>query len=311
MFVWLLIFVVSVFFLVKGADYFTEYAERLGKIIRMPTFIVGLVIVAIGTSLPELSTSIASVFKGETEMVAGNVLGTVIANILLGLGIAAIAVRGKIKFNWDLISNDMPIFVTAILLAIITLIDGQFTMAEAIIMMLGYLVYLVYTADIHKRHTQELEEVPREKFHFKIPLLLVASLLVVFVASKFTVDAVIEMATFFGLGTSVVAASVLAVGTSLPEIMVAVSAARKKKYDMIIGDIMGSNIFDILFIFGAAGFIDTLTIDSIMITLLLPFLIGVTIVQWLILVDKKLTLVEGMLLVLTYLLFLGKLLGFI
>jgi cation:H+ antiporter len=313
MFTWIVIFVVSVIVLVKAADYFTDYAERLGKIIKMPNFLVGMVIVAIGTSLPELSTSVAAVFQDQSEMVAGNVLGTVIANVLLGLGIAAIVVRGRMKFDWDLVSNDMPIFVTAILLVVITLLDGKFTFAEAVIMMLGYLIYLVYTADIHRKYNQELKPEPKkkEKMSPKIPIMLILSLVFIFISAKYTVDSVIGIATILGLGTSVIAASILAIGTSLPEIMVAITAARKRKYDMVIGDIMGSNIFDLLFIFGACGLIDTLTIDDMMIGLLLPFIIGIAIVQWLIMVDKKLSLVEGLLLILTYVLFIGKLFGFI
>jgi len=308
---WIIIFIASIFFLVQAADYFTDYAERLGKILRMPTFVVGVIIVALGTSLPELATSIASVYSGESQMVASNIIGTIIANVLLGLGIASVLTKRIIRFDWDLISNDMPIFIAAVIFTIITMADGKFTLTEAFVMLLGYLIYLLYTAGLHKNHKLDLDGVPRVKMTIKIPIMLVLSLIVIFIAAHYTVESVIEIAHIFGLGTSALAASVVAVGTSLPEIMVAVSAARKGKFDMVIGDIMGSNIFDLLAVLGTAGLFGTLLIDTTMIWLGLPVLAGMAILQWIIMVDKKLTRVEGLLLILTYVLFLGKLFNFI
>ena len=125
--IWSIVFLASLYVLVKAADYFTDYSEKLGGIFKLPNFIIGVLIVAIGTSLPELATSIAGVSQGEAEFLSSNVLGTVIVNILLGLGIAIILANKTAVFNWDIVSNDLPFFAGSIFLIAIALADGKFT----------------------------------------------------------------------------------------------------------------------------------------------------------------------------------------
>jgi len=329
--IWFIVFAASLWVLIKSADYFTDYAEELGKILKLPNFIVGLLIVAVGTSLPELATSIFAVHRGEVEFLAGNVIGTVIVNILLGLGVAVIFSKKKAIFNWDIVSNDLPFFAAAIFLTIITLSDGIFTLMEAIMFLFGYIVYIIYAYHIQKSAKDSVKEhydrqlkkeiksevseiekkeqinKKKEKPIIKIILFLVFSLAVVSLSSKFVVDAVINIATMMGIGTSVIAATLVALGTSLPEILVATSAARRGNFDLVIGNIIGSNIFDLFVIFGAVGLFTELSISKEMFMILGSFLVGSFFLMWLAFIDKKMTRTEALMFVVIYFTFAGKL----
>ena len=312
---WVFVFIASVYVLVRAAKYFTTASEQIGKALHLPNFIVGTVIVAIGTSAPEAFTSLFGTVAGESEFLAGTVIGTVMANTLLGLGLAVLLTRRVVRFDWDLIANDLPLFLGAAVFLILMLLDGEFTTTEGIIMLLGYGVYLFYVYTMRHGEEVEMKLHKRKKKHQPLKIRMIftfcVSLLVLFVASKFTVDAVIEIAHIIGIGTSLVAASALAVSTSLPEIVVAVTAARRGNFDLALGDIVGSNIFDLFVIFGIGGMVTTLTVDDVAFRIGLPMLIGIILLLWLVLIDKKFTKAEAMLFVLAYLLFLGKLFGFI
>ena len=329
-FLWFVVLVVSLAVLVKAADKFTDYAEKFGKFLKLPNFIIGVLILAVGTSLPELATSIMGVRQGEVEFLSGNVIGTVVVNMLLGLGIAVLFTKKKAKFNWDIIDNDLPFFAASIFLVVIALFDGVFSMVEAIIFLAGYIIYVIYAYQIQKDEKESAkkelkeqlkEEIKQDNGEAKTGLFLkkifspeaktlffmLIALAFVVLASKYVVDSVIVLADIFGLGTSVIAATAVALGTSLPEILVAISAARRGNFDMVIGDILGSNIFDIFVIYGVCGLFTTLTISMELDMTLIPFLVGTFFLLWLVLIDKKITKTEGLLFVLIYVMFLGKL----
>lgn len=308
---WVVILIVSIFALVKAASYFTEASEQIGRALRMPNFIVGSVIVAIGTSAPEVLTSFFGTAAGQTSFLAGNIIGTVIANTLLGLSIAVILTKRVVKFDWDLISNDLPVFFGAALFLAVTLIDGTFTTAEGVVLILGYGVYLMYAHAMQKGNKAKFDLGKREQVDFKLILRFLVSLGVLFIASKYVVDAVIEISTMLGIATSILAASVVAIGISLPETIVAVTAARKGNFDLALGDIVGSNIFDIFIIFGVGGLFTTLTIEREIFLLAMPMMIGSIMLFWLVLIDKQFTKAEAALFLVAYLLFIGKLFHFI
>jgi len=334
--IWVVVLALSLYILIKAADYFTDYAEKLGKILRLPNFIIGLIIVAVGTSLPELATSVMGVYQGDTEFLTGNVLGTVIVNILLGLGIAVIFTKRKTLFNWDIVSNDLPFFVAAIFLVVVALSDGYFSAVEALIFLAGYVIYIVYAYLIQKTEktearkalnkelTKEItddlqeQEAQEKKSHYsflekyfgenvKIVIILVLCLIIVVLSSHYVVEAVMNLAILLGLGTSVLAATAVAIGTSLPEILVALSASKRGNFDMVIGNILGSNIFDIFVIYGVAGLIKPLIVAPEMFLILATFLIGSFFLLWLVLIDKKITKTEALMFILIYVMFAGKL----
>ncbi|NQT50014.1 calcium/sodium antiporter [Candidatus Kuenenbacteria bacterium] len=335
--VWFAVFIASTWMLVRAADYFTDYAAKLGKILRLPNFIVGVFIVALGTSLPELVTSVIGVSRGETEVLSGTVLGTVVINILLGLGIAVLLSKKKTKFSWDIVSNDLPFFAGAIFLIAIALLDGKFGMFEGIIFIVGYITYVVYAyfiqkeegktakADIKRqlnkeikgglKEAEEKDEKIKQTFKLKgfspnakIILFLIVSLGFIILSSNFVIEAVLQLASIFGIGASIIAATAVALGTSLPEIVVVAAAAKRGNFDMAIGDILGANIFDIFVIYGVNGLFVTLTITSELYWIMIPFLIGTFFLLWLVLIDKKITRTEALMFVLVYIFFVGKLL---
>ncbi len=311
---WIVVFVIATYFLVKSADWFTEYAERLGLMLKMPAFLVGVVIIAIGTSLPELATSILAVLSGEGAIVLGNVFGSDITNILLGLGISAIVAKKIITTKVDIFFLDFPVFVAAILMFTFMLLDGSLNRIESLILIIGLILYFFASAHTHK----EAEEAPT-KLKKKKPIaagkkpwastifFTLLSLVGVFLASKYVVDSVINIAELLNLGTAALAASIIALGTSLPEIMVAASAARKGKFELLAGNIIGSNVFNIVGVAAISGLIGTVTIEPGLLWILLPFLIAVNFLYWVILKDGKITRAEGGFLVLVYVVFIGKL----
>ena len=264
--IWIIIFIVTLAILVKAADYFTNYAEKLGTILKISPFVVGVLIIAIGTSMPELVTSIFGVVQNQNEFLPANIMGTVIVNILLGLGIAALFIKKIIKFNWNTVANDMPFMVGAVILLGFMLADGKIAFWENLILIGAFVIYVFYAfrifklkrAEERKDLKQEIKEEVKEdtkdingkklkkgRRMFRLIAILVLSLAAIAVAGHFVVDSLIHIATIVGIGSSILAASAVAIGTSLPEIVVAISAARRGNFDMVLGGIMGSNIFDI------------------------------------------------------------------
>lgn len=327
--IWIIVLAASLYVLAKAADYFTDTAGKIGTLLKMPSFVVGVLIVSIGTATPELITSIFGVFKNEAGVLSGNVTGTVIVNILLGLGLVVVISRRTAKFNWDSVSNDMPFLLGAVILLALTIYDGSFQFYEAILFLIGYIIYVFYSLHIKKKNPKEIrQDLHKEiksrlkenilktedkeqkvtlKEIIKIIAVFIISLTFILLAAKYTIDSIIALATLAGLGTSILAASVIAIGTSLPEISVAITSAKKGNFDLVLGNIMGANIFDILVIFGAVGLFTNVLIPHEVIYLILPMMVGVILIQWLVTIDKKITVTEGLFMTLLYIMFIAKL----
>lgn len=303
---WIFIFILSLVVLVKAADYFTDSAVELGAILRMPPFLVGVGLVAIGTSLPEIVTSILSVIEGNPEIVAGNCLGTVIANTLLGLGLAAIICKGIVRPKWNIFYGDFPILILSVILLLFTIRDGNINFGEALLFLGGFLIYLFYLWGMKKKNKAEDK---KAKFRWKILIILILSLTAVYFSAKYIIFSIVAIAEITGFGTSVLAAVLIALGTSLPEISVALSAAKKQNWDLLVGDIIGSNIIDMFVIFGVSGLIAPLIFTQEIITIVIPFLLATLLMNWIILADKKITTTEGLVMVMLYVVFIIKMFG--
>ena len=304
---WAIVFIASVGLLVKSADLFTDAAERLGKFFGMSSFITGVLIVAFGTSLPELATSISSVIQGATEIVAANIFGSTIVNSLLALGLAAIICKGIVRPKWNIFYGDFPILVAGVMLCVFSVQDGIINRYESLLFLAGLAVYFFYLKEIHSKDKKIKKK--KRKFDYRNLILLAFSLVGILVAAKYCVASVISIALFTGLGTSVLAAVLIALGTSLPEISVAISAAKRKNWDLLIGDVIGSNIFNIFAILGISGIIAPLIIAPEIMLVVVPFLVATLVLTWVVLADKKITTSEGILMVILYVFFIGKLFG--
>jgi cation:H+ antiporter len=305
MFLWAIVFIASIGLLVKSADLFTDAAERLGKFFGMSSFITGVLIIAFGTSLPELATSISSVLQGATEIVAASIFGSTIANSLLALGIAAIICKGIVRPKWNIFYGDFPILVAGVMLCLFSVQDGIINRYESILFLAGLAVYFFYLKEIHLKDKKK--KIKKKKFDYRNLVILALSLIGILVAAKYCVASVISIALFTGIGASVLAAALIAVGTSLPEISVAISAAKRKNWDLLVGDIIGSNIFNIFAILGISGIIAPLIIAPEIMFIVVPFLVATLVLTWVILADKKITTSEGILMIMLYVFFIGKL----
>jgi cation:H+ antiporter len=297
---WLIVFIISLAILVKSSDWFTKAAERIGLYLGMPAFLVGVTIVAIGTSLPELASSLFAVFQGATEVVVGNVVGSNIANILL-------------KINHDLVRVDLPLLVGSAFLFAIFIFNGKFTRGEAIMSILGAIIYIAYAITTsQQRRDPEIEKEVRRVIEEKGSMpytwtVLILSGVLLYVGAKFTIDSLLNLSVLLGIGTGILAASAVAIGTSLPELMVSISATRRGNADIAIGNILGSNIFNTFAVMGIPGLLGTLYIPWNILLFALPVMLLATLLFFFITQEREITQWEGWLLLLFYVVFIGKL----
>lgn len=313
---WFFILIVSLFVLAKSADYFISSAEKIGLILGLSPFFVGMTIIAFGTSLPEFFTSFFAVFNNASEIVVGDVIGSNIANILLIVGITAIALK-KIKINHDVINLDLPLFAasTAGLIAMIAW-DQEINMFEGIMAIMFFAIYFFYLyksrhdtlgEEIKKKIDETKEKLIPEKVSFILVLTLVSSALFLFLAAKLTVSSVLELSTLIGITTSAIALSIVAIGTSLPELVVTIQAVKKGSGDLAIGNILGSNLFNGSLIIGVSSFITPLKATNDVLYIALPFLATATILYVFSCISHKIYNYEGAMFILIYILFLTKL----
>ena len=309
---WIVVFIVSLAVLVKASDYFTEAAEKLGIYFGIPAFIVGVTIVAFGTSLPELVSSIMAVFQGSTEIVAGNVIGSNIANILLVLGIAAI-IGKRFTIDHEIELVDLPILVLSSFLLLMMAWDGQITVVEGGILLLGIVMYIFYAVSASQEQGTHSEKKGKREVHRKgeFPLsallILFASLFFVFLCAKYTIDSVVKISDILNIGKDLIAVIAVALGTSLPELLVTVSAARKGNAEMAVGNVLGSNVFNTFAVMGIPALLSPfsssgsgLAIPESMVTFALPVMILSTFLYFIMTRDKQLTQWEGWGLLLFY-----------
>lgn len=316
-FIWILVFIAALALLIKSADVFTSNSEKLGLILGVPQFIIGVSIVALGTSLPELMTSIVATSQGYSSIVAANVVGSNIANILLVGGVTALWAK-TIAVEKSLIRLDLPLLGSITALLIVTIYDGKFTPFEGLIMFSSYLVYIAYNWEEHKHgKIQRLEEkMSSKKLGRKYPsptliLWIILSSVGIFFGSKYTIDAIVEISSIINLAPSAIAISAVAVGTSLPELVVSIRAAQKKNYEMVIGNIIGSNIFNATLVMSIPTLMGTLTVTNEVISIAVPFLIIATILFAFSGIEKKMYSFEGALFGILYFVFIGQLFTFL
>lgn len=310
---WLAILTASLFVLAKASDHFTEAAEEAGLRMRLPSFVIGVTIVAIGTSLPELISSIIAVSKGSSEMVIGNVVGSNIANILFILGATAVLVK-DLRISLEKIHIDLILLVGSALLLTVTAWDGVFTFSEGIFFMGGVLAYVWYLLHKGTRHRIRKEEIIIDESKgpaWRPIAILGVSGLFILLGAEYTVDAVISLSHLLDIGTEVIAVSAVAFGTSLPELMVSLSAIKKGKMDLVAGNILGSNIFNTLIVMGVPALIGTLVIPQSIITFSLPIMLIATFLFFLAVGERGLSRTEGAFFLVMYFFFVGKLFGFI
>ena len=245
--------IIGFLLLIKGADFFVDGAAAIAKKLGVPQIVIGLTIVAMGTSAPEAAVSISAAVKGNNGISIGNVLGSNIMNILLILGITSVITVLSVKR--DTVRIDIPFMIFSTILFITWgTVGGSITRVTGIIfliMLAGYTGYLMWYA---KSHGEEEEETKDIKL-WLIPIFILGGLAAIIFGSDITVDGASAVARTFGVSDRVIGLTIVAFGTSLPELMTSVTAARKGNVDLAIGNIVGSNLFNILFILGITSVI--------------------------------------------------------
>lgn len=242
--------------LVKGADWFVDGAASVAAKLGIPQLVIGLTIVAMGTSAPEAAVSLTAAFHGNADITIGNVVGSNIMNVLVILGLAALICPMKVAKLTAFV--DIPVtFVISLLLLLLGL-DGSISRLDAGILLVVFIAYLSYLFFMTKKGLisgESEEEVAKIQSVPKALLFTAIGLALIIVGSSFAVDAASAIAKMLGLSERFIGLTIVALGTSLPELFTSVAAAMKKNPDMAIGNIVGSNIFNILFIVGLSGMV--------------------------------------------------------
>ena len=246
--------------LIKGADYLVEGASNIAKKFHISEIIIGLTIVSIGTSMPELVVSVKSALQDHSDIAVGNVIGSNISNILLILGLCATIKSLEFKKETRLFENPMIIIATVLFFIMCNTFNQTVTRYEGLILLFGCILFIIYNIYMAKNGERiDKEEGLEEKREVEILptwrsiINIVIGIVALKYGGDFVVDNAVKIATALGISEKLVSLTIVAVGTSLPELVTSVTATRKGETDMAIGNIIGSNIFNILLIIGASA----------------------------------------------------------
>ena len=243
---------IGFFMLVKGADYFVDGAAGIATKFGIPQLVVGLTIVAMGTSAPEAAVSITGAMNGAADISIGNVVGSNILNILIILGITGFITTVAVQKSTLMIEMPFMLAITVVLI-ILGMSGNELTFFEGIIFWILFLVYLGYLYVLAKKGTDE--EATEDRPVWKLLLFILVGGAVVVWGANISVDAATSIATAIGISEKFIGLTIVALGTSLPELVASVTAAKKGNADIAIGNIVGSNIFNILFVLGTSALI--------------------------------------------------------
>ena len=262
--------------LIKGSDLFVDGASSIASILKIPTVIVGLTIVAFGTSAPEAAVSITSSLTGSNAMAVSNVIGSNMFNLLVVIGLCA--VLNELLMEKNILEKDLPFLV------LITLLFGGFIIIgwdisaiEGIILLIiliGYVAYLIHKTG--KEGTAGFVEKPKLTTPKSIIYILIG-LAGIIIGGDLVVDSASSIAIALGMSETLVGLTIVAIGTSLPELVTSLTALKKGENQLVIGNVIGSNIFNILFVLGASSAISSIPLDSSMLIDVI-FMVVVTII---------------------------------
>ncbi len=308
--VWGSALVVSLALLIRSADVLTDAAETIGRGFGLAPFVIGVTIVAFGTSLPELVSSVLAVVRGASEIVMGNVIGSNIANLGLVLAIAAV-VEGRMRVQRPLAYIDLPFLAGATLLGAFVALSGTVDRLESLLLLGALAIYLhlcVQAPDGER--TDEPQSEPRAGLAWSAIVLAVAAGCI-YLGAEGTVRSILALARAYAVTTEALAVTVVAIGTSLPEVAVTALAARRGRGELAVGNIVGSNVFNILAVAGIAGLVGPLAVPATLLHLALPVMLGTTLLAVVMLQMQVLTRWEGLLLLLIYAWFLLAVAGLV
>lgn len=267
-----ILLVIGFVLVIKGADFLVEGSSSLAKKLNISDLVIGLTIVSFGTSMPELIVSLISAYNGSTQIAIGNILGSNIANILLILGVTAVIY--PVTVSKSTVLKEIPFSLLAVIVLAILANDFFFqsdavfngiNMADGLIFLLFFAIFMYYVFEISRTKSFKDEEKKQEDeeeivvmSNSKSSLFIVGGLIGLFLGGKWVVDSAVTIATSFGLSEAFIGLTIIAIGTSLPELVTSAVAALKKKADIAVGNVVGSNIFNIFWILGATSMVKSL-----------------------------------------------------
>lgn len=255
---WLLLFA-GLVLLVIGADLLIKGAARLASNFGVPALVIGLTVVAFGTSAPELAVSVKAAYSGQAELAIANVVGSNIFNILFILGIAALI--SPLIISHQLIRQDVPIMVAVSVVAVLMTLDGNINKVEAAILALGLVSYTCFLFYQGKQKGVDVSDGEvEEMLKAHVPmwqniLLVIGGLVLLVLGARWLVQSAVELATTWGVNEAVIGLTIVAAGTSLPEVVTSIVATIRGERDIAVGNVVGSNIFNILCVLGISGLV--------------------------------------------------------
>ncbi len=302
-----ILLIIGFILLIKGADYFVEGSSNLAKALKIPTLIIGLTVVAFGTSAPEAVVSIVASTKGSNEIALSNIIGSNIFNLLAVLGISAI-VKG-LKASRQIITKDFLFSILATLILIAMMFDkflsgdklNIITRGEGLVLLSILVLYvysLILTASKEKKLIKE-----KHKLTPKDILMLVLGLSAVILGGELVVKSSQQIALNLGISETLVGLTIVSIGTSLPELVTSIVAAKKGETDIALGNVIGSNIFNILFVLGISSTLSPILVNSQSLIDIL-ILLGITIICYIFTIyNQRIGRTKGIIMTLTYLIF--------
>ena len=308
---WVAVLAGALFVLVRGADLFVAGAKQVGVAFGMSSFAIGVLIVGLGTSVPELASSLAAVMAGTTEIVIANVVGSNITNILLIVGILA-ALGGPILISKNLLQTELPIFFIATVHFLASVYDGVIDRVESVLLVGTLTAYIWYLLSSSKEvGDAELDPADRQKVQLKSIVFIVLGLTAVLVGAHYTVLMAVNIATGLSVPIGLVSIAAIAIGTSLPELFVSLQAIRNNEADLAIGNIFGSNAFNILMVVGVPGLFMPLVADVVVMDLGILILLAASLILFVTGLARQIQKWEGVMMLLFFAFFLVKLIEFV
>lgn len=301
----------SLYVLVRGADLFVEGAKKIGASFGMSSFAIGVLIVGLGTSLPELASSLAAVMAGTTEIVIANAVGSNITNILLIVGVLA-AIGGPVMINKNLLKTELPIFFIATIHFVASVYDGMVDRVEALLLFGTFCAYMWYLFSSSNTAKKEMA-VPEDKTKITVKdvVFVVMGITAVLIGANYTVEMAVNIATGFAIPIGLVSIGAIAIGTSLPELFVSLQALRSNETDLAIGNIFGSNAFNILLVVGVPGLIAPLMAGEVVMRLGIWILVAASLILFITGLARQVQRWEGVAMIIFFVFFLVKLVAFV
>ncbi len=313
-----IILIAGFLLLIKGADFFVEGSSRIARRLNIPPLIIGLTLVAFGTSAPEAAVSITSALQGQNDMAIGNIVGSNIFNLLFVVGIAAFIAPLKVKKS--IISKEFPFALLSAFVLLILAYDTEFqgysenilTQADGMMLLVLFGIFMYYLVELaltsHSTKKEQVveqgEENERPLSNRKSILVAIGGMVGIILGGKLVVDAATTIALTWGMSESLVGLTIVAVGTSLPELVTSIVAARRGESDIALGNVIGSNIFNVFFILGVSAWINPIALSG-NVFLDMIFLLIVSIIAYVFAITKKsINKFEGVILTSSYIVYL-------